>query len=565
MMRTPSRQGMVGWLRSGNRCVCSLPACAVLGWMFTGSASSARADITFQTIALSETTGSAFGPNAGSSDVFSAFTSPFLTESGDVRFRATLNGVTSNSGAWSGGGGNAPEVLVRTGNLVPAGNASFAGVSSPLPTSSDGSIVFTSGLGASGMWAVIGGVVTPVARVGTADANLGPDATFASASNPTISNAGIAHTATLATGNGGVTSLNNAGIWYRPAGGPTGVIARSGSAGPGPALSGSEQFTSFTGLSLNNAGRIAFHASLLTGTGGVTASNDTGVWTRTSAVTQPVAREGNTGSTLGPNAETGRSFSIFSTPILNTPGKIVFNATLDDGTEGLFTNTGGTFAAVARSGVNGPGPNVGSGVNFNSLATNPAFNEQGEVAFRAIVTGTGISTSNDVGLWATVGGSLQAIAREGPDGPGPALGAGVIFASVSNSVGLNDSGQIVFTGTVSGTNVTTSNDLGLWFWDDGVLSNVLREGQLFDVNPDPLVLDQRTISTISFAAGGSLDSGRGFALNNDGDFVVTLGFNNSTSGVFVVSVPEPSAGLLPLLATVALAKRRARKRIASVH
>ncbi len=60
------------------------------------------------------------------------------------------------------------------------------------------------------------------------------------------------------------------------------------------------------------------------------------------------------------------------------PGPPVNNA-------GIFTNVGGTIAAVARTGDTSLGPNLGTGVNF-SYFNDLVLNNNGRVAFRGTLT-----------------------------------------------------------------------------------------------------------------------------------------------------------------------------------
>ena len=58
----------------------------------------------------------------------------------------------------------------------------------------------------------------------------------------------------------------------------------------------------------------------------------------------------------------------------------------------------GELALVARTGSQAPGTE--SGVNFIDLHF-PSLNSSGQIAFRANLTGSGVDSSNDKGIWAT--------------------------------------------------------------------------------------------------------------------------------------------------------------------
>jgi hypothetical protein len=76
-------------------------------------------------------------------------------------------------------------------------------------------------------------------------------------------------------------------------------------------------------------------------------------------------------------------------------------------------------------------------VNFGPFST-PVLNHVGQVAFFANLTGTGVTGSNNEGVWRGGPGSLSLVARRGDQAPGTATG--VNFGSPSIPV-LNDAGQ----------------------------------------------------------------------------------------------------------------------------
>jgi hypothetical protein len=106
---------------------------------------------------------------------------------------------------------------------------------------------------------------------------------------------------------------------------------------------------------------------------------------------------------------------------------------------------------VARTGDLAPGTT--SGVRFSDLYL-PALNSAGQTAFRGVLTGSGVTASNNLGIWATdQDGALQLIVRTGAQlevAPG-------IFRTISDlafventgnsdgrASGFNNLGQLVF-------------------------------------------------------------------------------------------------------------------------
>jgi hypothetical protein len=125
---------------------------------------------------------------------------------------------------------------------------------------------------------------------------------------------------------------------------------------------------------------------------------------------------------------------------------------------------------------------------------------------------------------------------------------------------INNKGQVAFESLLTGPGVTSANDTGIWATDlAGTLRLVAREGSLFDVNDDPNIEDFRTILTTDlqwFNGGG--EDGSGGAFNNAGQLVVSLRFTDNSGGVFVINtaVPEPSTVLLLLVAIPLVGNRR---------
>ena len=92
-----------------------------------------------------------------------------------------------------------------------------------------------------------------------------------------------------------------------------------------------------------------------------------------------------------------------------------------------------------------------------------------QVAFRANLTGSGVGSTNKVGVWSEGSGNLGLVARTGSGAPG-----GGTFGTVTNaelfSPNLNNAGQTAFYGAL------TNGDMGIWSEGSGSLALVAREG-----------------------------------------------------------------------------------------
>src|SRR5690606_667417 len=129
-----------------------------------------------------------------------------------------------------------------------------------------------------------------------------------------------------------------------------------------------------------------------------------------------------------------------------------------------------TYRTIAVTGDAAPGAATGQ---VYERFFQPALNAAGRTAFAATLSGPGVSSENDMGIWSDGSGAPLLIARTGaaaPDTP-----AGVVYDSFAVP-NLNDAGQTAFWAGVRGTSVTTSNDAGIWSEGMGQLGLVAREG-----------------------------------------------------------------------------------------
>ena len=159
-----------------------------------------------------------------------------------------------------------------------------------------------------------------------------------------------------------------------------------------------------------------------------------------------------------------------------------------------------TLQLVAREGD--VAPDVADGARFaNFFATGSriGLNSAGTLAFFNKLVGAGVDTTNDGAIWLGLPNALQLIAREAD--PAPGLPQGVSFDTLTDPK-LSAAGQVAFRATVIGTGVTTDNDTGIWVMNPGgTLDLLAREGDLFDVDDGPGT-DLRTIAFLSFPSNG---------------------------------------------------------------
>jgi hypothetical protein len=351
----------------------------------------------------------------------------------------------------------------------------------------------------------------------------------------------------------GITTNNNQGFW-KSADRLNMVVARSGTQGPGPNLGPDVVFDAFGTLNLTASGAPVFSATLRGA--GVDTTNRIGIWSTVSGSMQLLARTGTSGP--GPNLGPGVYFSTISGVGSNDAGQIVFEGEVTgtgittNNDNGIWSTRSGTLTAVGREGVDGPapGPGFGPGVVFNGFTSSVANNASGATAFLGILRGAGVNSTNDRGIWSDASGTLTPIARAGPTGPGPNISEGIYFSFVDKPT-INGRGDVAFLGGLTGPGINSTNNFGIWTTVDGTLQNVVRTGQLFDVDPG-LGFDWRTISNIAnsqglFASGGQ--DGEPRWLNDDGTVAFRLNFTDGSSGIFTATA-LPSSGPVSLTPTL---------------
>jgi hypothetical protein len=335
---------------------------------------------------------------------------------------------------------------------------------------------------------------------------------------------------------------------YTDAGGTLAAVANTST----PIPSGTGNFTGFLGTSLSG-GRVAFNGS---GTG------QQGIYTEASGTLTAVANR-----TTSIPSGTG-TFTLFGIPSLSN-GRVAFRGDGSGGQQGIYSDVGGSLAAVANQST--PIPS-GSG-NFASFGTIPSLSNV-RVAFLGGGGGQG-------GIYTDAGGTLAAVADLNTPIPG---GSGN-FTSFIGNPSLSD-GRVAFFGRGGG------GQQGIYTNAGGPLTAVADTstpipsgtGTFTGFSPEPTIANgfvafQGTGASLQsgiytnvtgsltkvIATGDMLDgltvSGLSFGLTglSGNQVVFVANFTNMTSGVYLATaVPEP-VGVLGLCAVAAATLRLVRR------
>ena len=289
----------------------------------------------------------------------------------------------------------------------------------------------------------------------------------------------IAFNGLLEIGQGGVDESNDEGQWGPGASGALALLAREGSQAEGAPIGANFSTFSFANLNspgpvMNGSGEIAFLGVLQTGTGGVTAQNNTGIWGPNAlGIPTLLAREGS----QAPGAPAGVVFDDIAefagAPSLNDAGDIAFSARLEpfiggvtgDNDRGLWgPDDFGTLTMLAREGSPAPGAPTGAIFSSGGFGSGLVLNDSGQVAFPGQMEPGfgGVTTLDDGGVWGPdASGNLTLRVREGSQAPGTADGA--VFESF-HLPGFNNSGDLAFRAFLKegAGGVDFLNSIGIW-------------------------------------------------------------------------------------------------------
>ncbi len=536
----------------------------IVGSLVAATSANCRAQVvTYETVALSGHPIPGAEPGVVLSDL--GVRGLTLNDSGQLVFGANLSGPgvnLSNDLALIEYSSGATRLMARTGQTPPGAAPGFRYVDfdyNPV-LNNVGQTAFFAGLegGFAGSqlahYLETGGSLELSAQVGDAVPQAGPNATFSTFGDLVQLNV-HGQVAFVAQVNNSANGPSfNLAIILR-SGGSSSVVALAGDAAPGAGLG-----VNFSALPydpvLNDLGQTAFLADLAGS--GVNSTNSRGIFSQSGGVLGLVARAGDPAPDTDPGLRFGDMSGAF--PVLSNAGATAFLTNLAgagvDASNGnaIYFNSGGNLQLVARTGdapsILGPGESIGPLLGY------PSLNDSGQIAFQTRLTGPGLVSPSNTAVLIAAEGNLELVARGGD--AAPVAAPGVLFAFVGEPV-LNDHGQVAFLATLTGAGVDGSNDLGIFATDrEGFLRLIFREGDPFDVNPDPLITDSRTIQSIGYYSLSNGSGGRPTSFNAAGQVAATLQFTDGTQGVFIatVRVPEPASLLLWAVAAATLLSPR---------
>jgi hypothetical protein len=327
-------------------------------------------------------------------------------------------------------------------------------------------------------------------------------------------------------------------------------IVKEDSPVPGSSIGQNYFQAGYDGVVLDGGGAVYFKSSLTPPLNSSFSGEGIGVG-RPSQPSQLLLQNGNQAAGLSPGALWSSLFP-FETAANSAGqiafASVISGTGVTSGSNdiGLWVGIPDSLSLVVRRGDQVAG--MATGVVFDQLYS-PEINAHGLVAFRATMRGPGITSSNDEAVWIEMPDrSLRMVAREGQRPPGAP--AGVTFGDygfgVFNDILMNERGQIAFTGEVKGQPTPgNQNENGIWATDlNGNLELIVLSGQPFRTTSG----STRSHGYVQLAGGTGGDEGYGAGLSDNG-LVAFRGAFQSSTAVYVstaATVPEP--GTIALLA-----------------
>jgi hypothetical protein len=456
-------------------------------------------------------------PN-GTNTFFQIGQTPTLSENGQVIFHTDLR----NNGFLQGWGifiadTQGLRTVARTGQPSPDLNGNFYTFNAVVSLNNT-SQVFETGLNGtlgggsdnSGLYSVDNGVLSILARAGQPVPGEGVNFGSFGGVTPRLNRSGQ-----VAFRSGSTT---NPAVIFRSAGTTLTPVAALGQ----PSPDGNGALGSGGDPTLNNRGTVAFISAISS-----TNASPYGIFMEDGSGLKVLLRSGQA------LPDGSGQFSLFpaTSLALNDSNQVAFVANLAGTTAGPVDNLGlyraerEAVIQLARKSQLVPNGN-GRLLDFGGQ-NHVAINNAGTVAFLADLTGTTGGTADNAAIFLAAAQGVTQVVRKGqpvPDGNG-------VFAKFGYP-GLNNSGQLAFVATLSGTKGGTTDNQGIYFVDASLtVKQVIRSGQLFN---------GETVATPNFLDGPNYGGLTGF---NDSGQIAVWSALNGNNAVFLWSNSGAQNGL----------------------
>lgn len=397
--------------------------------------------------------------------------------------------------------------------------------------------------------------------------------------------------------------LYGSGVWAGPVG-SLNLLAMNGDLAPGTA---GRTFGSFSIGAFDDLGAVSFYSeTFLTYPPDNPFAYETGIWTGTQGLLEPVVMTGDPAPGTGSFAFTG-----VLGPLSNNADSLTFLGQINDPNllypMGLWTAGPAGLSLTALQGNEAPGTGGRTFREFGGPSTEPqivgepytygivgpVLTAAGDVAFGAYLENV-IDPNiwrGDHGIWVRDAGGLWLKALTGDPAPGTASALFLEFNHINFNaqglmafdaslnvadpdrdhgiwLGLPDAPVLVvqegdpapgttgetFGSLIMGPNLNDSGEIvfsarlresstdGAWAGTPGNLALILREGEAVEVKPG----DYRTIELVAFFEGGLTVYAQGRNFNNAGQLVFFVTFTDGSKGLLLASPVTGTTNLPPV-------------------
>jgi hypothetical protein len=344
------------------------------------------------------------------------------------------------------------------------------------------------------------------------------------------SSADIVFPGSLLQGVGGVTAFNDTGLWCRMAGGPLRLVAREGDDLPNPPpgfAPGSVQYGgAFTNTPLINAGgQVAFSVMTNFGVMFMAESN-------TLVPPRVVAYAGQLAPGLGNvtfQTFTGMTFN--NDGYMAFSAKLGGAGVNTENEESIWVEDGGGLHLIAREGDPAPGGGI-YGTLYPPALSGAGEVAFGSFLKQGL---DGVDFTNDFAIYkyTTPAGIVQLVMRDGMDAPGMPLG--VTFVAPVFNPSINDAGQVAFYSGLTGPPPFDPYGDSVWVTSPtGELIPVLVKGQSIEISPG-VFRTVNTCGAFLAPNASAAQTGRTYQLNNNAQICVTAGLSDGTNAIYVAS------------------------------
>jgi hypothetical protein len=246
---------------------------------------------------------------------------------------------------------------------------------------------------------------------------------------------------------------------------PIAVSSAAHDSSTGPGLGSGLVFSTFEYAAvINNDGTILFRGAVWDGFNG--AVRTPGLWYGNVAERNAIALVGS-----GAGGEIGNAVDFYNLQLAANGDYLFETRSMTNSAGALFAGNMANYDMVARFGYGDAAPGMPAGVSFRGLS--PQLGTANAIAMVGTLTGAGVNSGNDEGIWFGGADGIQRVARIGD----PAVGTndGSVYLSFERGA-ANARGEYAFHTLLTGANLSS----GIWGGQNGTFRKIVRSGEAIE-------------------------------------------------------------------------------------